>query len=97
MLEELTPQQLVGWRAARYVVPLEDGWRQAGTIAAAAHNGLERYMAARSGRRFVDKTKLRSPDDYIPHMTDRRAKSIVVNQESIDSHQAAMERRYLKK
>ena len=96
MLAEMTPQQLAEWRAARYVVPLDDGWRIGGTIAASAHNTFERYLATKSGRRVIDASRLRTPDDYIPKIRSTPAASIVANVASIDAHQAAMESRYLK-
>lgn len=88
----MTPQQLVEWRAARAVVPLEDGWRQAGTIAAAAHNDFERYMTAKAGRRVVPGDRLRRPEDYIPKT--RVVPPPLVNTTSIAAHQAAIACRY---
>lgn len=94
MLDEMTPAQLVEWRAARHVVPLEDGWRQAGTIAATLHNEMELYKAAKSGKRHVEASRFRQPDDYIPRLKTVRRHELAVDEASIAAHQAAMESRY---
>ena len=94
MLDQLTPQQLVEARAAYAVVPLDDGWRQAGTVAATIHNEFELFKAAKAGRRSIDESRLRGPDDYIPKLKSVRRAAIEVDQGSIDAHQAAMESRY---
>jgi hypothetical protein len=94
MLDELTPAQLVEWRAARHVVPLEDGWRQAGTIAATMHNEMELFKAAKAGKRHLDESRLRQPDDYIPKLKTVRRAELAVDEGSIAAHQAAMESRY---
>lgn len=89
MLEELTPAQLVEWRAARALVPLEDGWLQAGVIAAADHNQMERLMAMKAGRARVARDRLLRPEDFIP-----RARCRVAGDESIAAHHAAVAARY---
>lgn len=94
MLERLTPAQLVEARAARLAVPLEDGWLQAGTIAADAHNDHVCYVAAKARRSYVPRSSLASPEDYIPELRFAAVAEVVVDQASIDAHQAAMEARY---
>lgn len=94
MLDDMTPAQLVEWRAARTVVPLEDGWRQAGTIASTLHNELELYKAAKSGKRHVEASRLRQPDDYIPKLRTVRREALAVDEASIAACQAALESSY---
>lgn len=84
MLAALSPTDLVQARAAYRVLPLDDGWRQAGTIAATFHNEMERYMAGRAGKKSVDEKNWRSPEDYIPRIRAAK-KTSKVNQASIDA------------
>lgn len=94
MLAALSPADLFEARIAYEVVPLNDGWRQAGTIAATFHNELERYAAAKAGKSRLDKSCLRTPQDYIPKVTLKRSKEIHVNQSSIDAFQKMIEGQY---
>lgn len=80
-------------RVARDLVPLEDGWLQAGTVAAAAHNDFERFLAGKAGRRVVDERRLHAPRDYVPRVAESR-RGVTVDQASIDAHQAALESRH---
>lgn len=95
MLADLTPAELVEARIAYEVVPLNDGWRQAGTIAATFHNEMERYMAGKAGKPRVDERRLHKPADYIPKVRLRkRAAEIEVNQASIDTFQHMIEQQF---
>lgn len=84
MLAHLSPEELAEARAAKEVVPLDDGWKQAGTIAATVHNELTKYMFAKAGKARVDKSEWFSADDYIPKIREPRKSAIRVNQASID-------------
>lgn len=87
---------MVEARAALRVVPLEDGWAQAGTVAAEVNNVLERYIAGRAGKRTVPRDRLRLPKDYLPTRRRRRAgvADTLVDEASIAAHQAAIGSRY---
>lgn len=94
MLACLEPRQLAEARAAYRVIPLDDGWRQAGTIAATVHNVMAHYMAGKAGKRRVDEKDLRKPDDYIPRVRVRTKESVAVDQASIDAVQQMVEQQY---
>lgn len=94
LLEELEPHELVGWRAARYIVPLEDGWRQAGVVAAAAHNDFERFLAMKAGKRQVDESRLRTYEDYIVRPKFIPRGGLAPDRRSIAAHQAAIAQRF---
>lgn len=94
MLAALDPMDLVKARAAYETVPLHDGWRQAGTIAAALHNAIQMLMAAQAGERRVDPQRLCSPQDYIPKIRFKKVSEVQVNQESIDTYQKMIEGQY---
>lgn len=82
------PEWLIEARAALRVVPLEDGWAQAGTIAAALHNEMERYFAGKAGRRMVDPKKIHGPEKYIPRLRAARDLDPGMEARSIAAHQA---------
>lgn len=82
-------------RAAREVVPLDDGWKQAGTIAATFHNEMERYCAGKAGKSRVDESRLHGPDKYIPQIRLKQRQRIEVNQSSIDITQRIIESQFL--
>jgi len=95
MLDELTPAQIVEWRAAKETLPLDDGWRQAGTVAAEVNNTMARYVAGKAGKSRVDKRSLRSPDEYIPKIRGKKRGSVRVNQASIDVYHAMIRQQYV--
>lgn len=76
------------------MVPLDDGWSQAGTIAATIHNEFERYTTFKAGKSRVDKGRLNKPGDYIPRIKFSKPKAIRVNQNSIDYFQRMIETQY---
>lgn len=90
MLACLSPAELVEIRAAYETIPLDDGWKQAGTIAAEIHNQLEVYFAMKAGKSRVDESRLFSPEDYIPRIKAHQHMRPVVNQASIDATQAIL-------
>lgn len=94
MLAALDPMDLVKARAAYETVPLDDGWRQAGTIAAALHNAIQLLMAAQAGEWQLDPQRLREPQDYIPKIRFKKVSEIQVNQQSIDAYQRTIEGQY---
>jgi hypothetical protein len=96
VLDELEPWELVEWKAAREILPLDDGWKQAGTIAADAHNDFEHWLAIKAGRSTIAKSRWRKPEDYIPRREPEKLEAIEIDQASIDAHQAAIESRYLR-
>lgn len=91
MLNELEPWELVRWRAARETLPLDDGWKQAGTISATFHNEMERYCAGKAGKSRVDDSRLHGPEKYIPRIRRKAREKIAVNQASIDITQRIIE------
>jgi hypothetical protein len=94
MLADLEPPELVEARAAFRVIPLDDGWQQAGTIAATIHNEMEKFFAMKAGKRRIDERDLRKPDDYIPKIR-RKKRGIKVNQASIDAYQQMIQQQYV--
>ena len=61
MLAELTPQQLVEWRAAIEILGLDDSWQQAGTVASEIRNA----SAAAAGVKLKP-DQMAQASDYIP-------------------------------
>lgn len=94
MLSQLEPWELVEMWAAKEAVPLDDGWRQAGTIAAAVHNEFERYCAGKAGKTEVDEDRLHNPTHYIPRLRFKKPPKIKVNQRSIDLTQSLIASHY---
>ncbi len=68
-------------RVAKETVPLEDGWLQAGTVAAEQYNSMLRYCAAKTGKTLAEKD-FAKPKDYVPRI--KPAKKFRLNQSSID-------------
>ncbi len=95
MLAELEPWEIAHWKAARETIPLDDGWKQAGTIAATFHNEVERYCAGKAGKKKVDDSRLHDPEKYIPRVRLKKPKRIEVNQASIDLTQKILESQFL--
>lgn len=60
----LTPQQMDEWEELQRIDGWGDGWRQAGTVAAAANNAGVFSGAAFTGS--VNPELLTKPADYIP-------------------------------
>lgn len=71
MLDELTPEQFDEWYASWLMEPWGDEWQQAGTIAAAAHNGP---LLARASA-----TKLYEPAQFIPRFTTQKQRETEKN------------------
>jgi len=90
-------RQLLRWQLAYEVVPLDDGWRQADTIAGAIHNESERNLAQRAGLmglKGLPPEEWHKPGNYIPKLKFVKQKSIQVNQASIDVFQSMIEQQY---
>lgn len=92
MLLSMDAEDIVWARAAYETVPLDDGWKQADTVAGAMHNEFERYMTAKAGKMRVDPSRLHKLGDYIPKL--RPKKQVTVNQGSIDYLQRMIEAQY---
>ena len=73
MLAELTPEQLVEWRAAVDVVGLDDSWHQAGTIAATLNNKVAEVQAGMAGKEKVPDDWLHQAKEYIPLLRRKAA------------------------
>jgi hypothetical protein len=96
MLAALEPWELCEIIAAYSVVPFDNGWEQAGTIAAAVHNEMERYMAGKAGKRQVEKNRWHSRSHYIPKLKRLSAKP-KVDRTSIDTYERLIESQYSRK
>lgn len=94
MLAALSPQEFVEARAAYETVPLDDGWRQTGTVAAAINNKFEKLFAINAGRSSIDSQNIREPQDYIPKVKFKKDSELRVNQASIDAYQQTLEQQY---
>ncbi len=95
MLNELEPQELAMWRAARETIPLDDGWQQADTIAGAFKNEMAQYFAIKAGKSRVPKDWLHKRGDYIPRIRSKKRQRIEVNQAAIDITHAIIESQFL--
>lgn len=97
MLAQLDPREYAEILASREVIPLDDGWRQADTIAGAFHDECEFDRAAAAGKSRIDKSRLHKPGNYIPRIRPKKRSSRpIVNQTSIDVTQSIIESQFLR-
>ena len=66
MLDAMTPEQWREWIAAYNCGLDNDGWMQAGTVAAVVHNEMEVCRSMMAGVQ-VDQRRLRLPSHYVPY------------------------------
>ncbi len=95
MLAELEPREIVYWRAARETIPLDDGWKQADTIAGAIHDEFASYFAHKAGKKEIPKSWLHKVGSYIPKLRLRKRERVTVDQASIDLTQSILESHFL--
>jgi len=95
MLAELEPWELARWRAAYETVPLDDGWKQADTIAGAIQDNFAQYFAGKAGKSRVPKDWLHKIGSFIPKIRRKKRERLEVNQASIDMTQAIIESQFL--
>lgn len=66
MLAEITPAQLVDWRAAIDCLALDDAWQIGGTICETLNNKVAEVQAGMAGKESVPKECLTKAVDFIP-------------------------------
>lgn len=67
MLDRMTPEEFEERLLAEELDPLDDSWRQTGTLAAAIVNTIRQLAAGLAGRNLRE-TDYASPDDFIPKL-----------------------------
>lgn len=93
MLSEMTPQQLVEWRAAIDVVGLDDSWQQAGTICETINHEIAAVKAGFAQEKKIPKDWLRKITDFIPLLRkkdERRASGGAMTPEQFAQSLGAM-------
>lgn len=71
MLAELSPQQLIEWKAYEKLEPFGDEWRQTSTIATVVANEIRKVMAAFGDGRLEDRD-LYQLSNFVPYWVDER-------------------------
>lgn len=94
MLADYDPEEWAEIEAAYETATLDDGWRQADTIAGAIHDEAEINRQVKAGRRSLDKTRMHKRGQYIPRVRLKKT-SVKVNQSSIDITQRIIESQFL--
>ena len=64
MLAEMTPEQFDGWWAADALDPIDDGWRQAGTISATIANVVAQAVSSEP----IPRDDLLTHEAFIPRL-----------------------------
>ena len=66
MLAEMTTASFDEWLAYQMVEPFEDGWLQAGVVAATVQNSVLSALSAYVGKRLKD-SELSAPGAFVPN------------------------------